>query len=243
MSHATFDKMTSWSAIVEKAQEIFSTISESHCLFRGQHDATWHLTPGIFRYPTAVSNEKEYFAGFVASSQRYVPRDACSWETLFYIQHHGGPTRLLDWTASFSTAVYFSIPQTEHDFSVWVLDASQLNEHSIGYPFFETYSRFGNGQDYVRDFLNGNWRPTPIAIKPPRFNARVIAQDSYFTFTARDTPHLEQAVPGAFTQIVVPANLRSDAIKWLKFLALDRAILFPDADGLTKAMNESFRYA
>src|SRR5262249_28640680 len=55
-----------------------------------------------------------------------VPRDDNWFEWLALMQHHGAPTRLLDWTYSLSVALHFALfhasRQPDSDLAVWVVN-------------------------------------------------------------------------------------------------------------------------
>ena len=52
----------------------------------------------------------------------HVPDRRAILEWLSIMQHHGAPTRLLDFTYSGYVAAYFAVEQAKHDCVVWAID-------------------------------------------------------------------------------------------------------------------------
>jgi hypothetical protein len=97
--------------------------------FRGQRDATWYLDTSLDRavkteVSTPTSNGywhldregegRELLFRFQQQAHQYIPAlpattDLCSWFAL--MQHHGVPTRFLDWTKSAYPALYFAFEE------------------------------------------------------------------------------------------------------------------------------------
>ena len=85
-------------------------------LYRGQRCADWTLTTSLERFAAsyalsgdkALDVENKLSREFRRAYQHYaqhLPSDDLEW--LATMQHHGCPTRLLDWTYSIYVAVYF----------------------------------------------------------------------------------------------------------------------------------------
>ena len=113
--------------------------------FRGQSDYNQKLTPSIFRSYTNRGRKKYYShadefwmatmfrnrASGLENSPEYGRID--KW--LFLMQHHGLPTRLLDWTESSFCALFFTIrnyykkkKNKIKDIGIWMMNPSTLLE-------------------------------------------------------------------------------------------------------------------
>lgn len=110
--------------------------------FRGQADSTWTLKTTFERegqknnldtyyYKTCESN---IITDFQRQAFQYIqnipPKDKfIDW--LAYIQHYGGPTRLLDFTYSFYVAAFFSMKSIDFKPSIWCFNINNLISHQI----------------------------------------------------------------------------------------------------------------
>ena len=98
--------------------------------YRGQSDYKWELKPGIFRYSEG-SSELTLLTRFKQSASLLIdttPKDDFDW--MFLMQHYGVPTRLLDWSESPLTALYFAVSDinNETDSALWMLKPIELNK-------------------------------------------------------------------------------------------------------------------
>jgi hypothetical protein len=165
--------------------------------FRGVSSKQLDLVPGfVWRNLTdeesAVVDFRIGLSAFLASS----PKDP--WELYSFMQHHGLPTRLLDWSKAPLTALFFALDYasdvTDRSPVVWVLDPQKMNKnlHDEDYVFVP-YASTGTEKtaDLISSYLPKPLRDIrnnlsainkhPIAIEPPFSNPRILAQQGCFT--------------------------------------------------------------
>jgi FRG domain len=199
-------------------------------LFRGQRCKDWNLVPRIGRtkfrrrFSSLLDTEKELVEEFELLS---VPlrnnRDISSpWDRLSLAQHHGLPTRLLDWTTNPMIALWFAIenpPERDKDAAVWAFSAEK--------------------SDYVKTEKDPFFLPKTLVFRPSHLDARIIAQSSLFTvhkFMENKSRfiHLDEnrSQKTRLRKFIIPkqyfAALRDDLAR----CGITRISLFPDLAGL-----------
>jgi hypothetical protein len=104
--------------------------------FRGQSDSAWRLSPGVYRPSFNAKDEEERLAkerdlthDFRAMAASLLADSYNEAELYFLQQHYRMPTRLLDWTTSPLTALYFAVYEhADRDASLFSLDAYALGK-------------------------------------------------------------------------------------------------------------------
>jgi hypothetical protein len=172
--------------------------------------------------------------------------DRIGWLAL--MRHHGGPTRLLDWSFSFFVAVHFAIERAEADrpSSVFAMDLARIRDTVDRLEHLRPFLRRdpnAKRPDTVEAIIDHSPRqPLIFPLNPWRMNRRLILQQSIFL------------VPGDITRSFVenlraveePENLLveiplsndrgflQEATRELLSMNMTSATLFPGLDGFAQ---------
>jgi len=229
--------------------------------FRGQRTGNWALVPGFYRPDVEKLHYDEIsvFERFKIFATPYVRRLPTSdWEWYFLAQHHGLPTRLLDWSEGVLPATYFALcdlvypkgrlaidegllkPKAVPIFDdespvVWMLDAGTLNQVTAGddYPYVP-------GGELTAQYLPenlaqgpSNSNRAPLALLAPRADERITAQQAVFTVHGHAKDPLEAL---ALSSPIRLAKIRLDRANichlWtdLELAGVTKLALFPGVD-------------
>ncbi len=229
--------------------------------FRGSGKSTWALIPKLYRTNKSINLvlgiEDEIREEFIRRAPALTAfHPANEWEWYFLMQHYGAPTRLLDWTESPLTALYFAVKDNEglQDAAVWVLDPWWLNDKVVGKGLgvlppgspglaksdIKRYRAWLPARFEAKGKLK---TPSPVAIFPTQFDRRIAAQRSCFTIHGRRPKTLDQLFPrdsDKIAKIIIPSYVISEMRDELIDYCTDEATIFPDLEGLGKAVSRNW---
>jgi len=236
---------------------IFSSNTfQSRPWFRGSADASWELSPSLFRkradgwlppdigvYERTITND---FLRFAPSRRANVPPRTQVPEWLCLMRHYGLPTRILDWSTSVLVAGYFAvIERPDACADIWALDVCGLNGDAVGKP--EHLSLMGD-DDAVRalaryPFTGGTLPDVPaVGVIVPEIDTRMLLQQSCFTL--HSTGAALEALPVMATRLIrfhIDKGDKGEIAAQLGMLGFSRMTLFPDLDSVTSTI-ASWRY-
>jgi len=209
--------------------EHFQLYDPLYTIFRGVSSVDHKLitTLGrieLKRYDTYRSVEEKMLKTFKERALPFlttIPNN--NWEWLALAQHHGLPTRLLDWTRNPLVAAYFSVQKESDEASVIYI----LNQKD------QTLVNVERHKDPLE--ITGQ----PLRYIPSHVTERIIVQNGLFTFHP-DQPN-EAYESEVIEKIIIPADARKRLKRDLYRYAVHEASMFPGLDGLAshvKWMNE-----
>lgn len=192
---------------VQAIREQFDKLSGPCWVFRGQSNSRWHLTTSLERVATwrdlnLNHAESRLITDFKSRAHLYtkeVPpmNDDLEWVAL--MQHHGCPTRLLDFTRSPYVALCFAVDQvaSNRECAVWAINSQACDERAI--HRIEIMQEWGGGQVLDQeDFFDrtiagrlstaelfgkvflGNRFSLVCTVQPVRHNDRMVSQKGCF---------------------------------------------------------------
>ncbi len=236
--------MDAWLEFYRQISAAIGSARSDILFFRGHSDASWKLLPTLARANVQNPSELEkltYF-DFQTRAGSLLPATNSCWNNAFAMQHHGLPTRLLDWTENFATALYFALKGATGECCVWMLNPFALNAAAINQ---EALLRPENLHGTYDDYFISNSKKLEaqaIAISPLRHHPRVFHQRAGFTVHNDLKIPLDTIYPEVLKKFVIPENAQDSARQFLKLVGISEFTLFPDLDGLARELNhEHFR--
>jgi hypothetical protein len=263
------EKPTSFTEIVNLVDSL-QRDKETSLWFRGCSRTDYELLPSLYRHPTRnniddiARMEKELITRFRQRSIPFHNRPLTDdWDTLFFMQHHGVPTRLLDWTENPFFGLYFAVMFAPHEFTskghlrfsqaaaLWILDPATWNQHSLHHQSYE-----GGVLAPGDDALNG-YRPTPsfsgmynhpVALYGAHNSSRIVAQRGVFTIFGQNTHPMEKVfVKEAFPKdslikVILSRKALPQIRKSLLNNGITESVVFPDLEGLAKEIKRMFGF-
>ena len=211
--------------------------------YRGQAKTSYSLTPSLLRRSDGIAKERLLFDEYEQYANHLQGRKENDWELLSDMQHHGIPTRLLDWTDVLGVAVAFALYDSNDDnidSSVYVLDPLALNKMSG----VDEIKRAANDPEF--SYKNVYWRGRPfapifpIAVDTIYHNDRLRAQRGGFTIQGRDIKPIDQQAPNAVLHIVLPATAKLEAREFLEHANINAFSLYPDIVGMAQHITRRY---
>lgn len=220
-------------------------------VYRGLSNSNHNLATSLQRNcKDKLELEKSILRNFAKYASMEVPEHTTSiWRQMILGQHHGLPTRLMDWTCSPLVGLHFALDNTLDvldifDSIVWKVNLYEMNsmlpdkyqqkleEHSACLMTIDMLEDIGCDLKKYDDDMG---ETSILFIEPPSIDSRIINQYSYFSVIPSGIGDIEKFL-NTNANDITKYIIRKD-IKWLLRDKLDQLninerILFPGLDGL-----------
>jgi hypothetical protein len=206
---------------------------------------------------TKADLEEHVLRNYIRYARVHATRGpANDWEELFAAQHHGVPTRLLDWSYSPLVATFFATrpfeTHDEQDRAVWRLDWQAVHR-AFRFPpvsllpsdlesVFENGGHTSPWELFARDPEASVFA---CLVEPPSLDQRIVSQAAVFTISTDkrrsfDDFLMSHGLGASLIRYVIPAECVSLFRDQLDLVGIDERRLFPDLDGIGAAIRRYY---
>jgi hypothetical protein len=233
-------------------------------VYRGSKDAEAPLLTSLDRLGgiepahTKADLEEHLLRNYIRYSRPHLGNEPVDdWEHLISAQHHGVPTRLLDWTYSPLVAAFFATRPRQHGGeerarAVWRLDWQAVHR-KFDFPALSflikdlgaLLSPDGHASPWQLFVRKADAPPFACLVEPPSFDTRIVAQAAVFTlcsdkWDAFDAFLESHGLKQTLTKYLIePANVARFRDQ-LDLVGVDERRLFPDLDGVAAAIRRYY---
>jgi DNA polymerase III epsilon subunit len=193
-------------------------------LYRGMSDHEYALLPTLFRHSDLTepdSREDKLMWVFKAHARPHldlVPQSDIEWLTI--AQHHGLPTRLLDWSLSPLVACFFAVQSlSKTDAAIYIYDIGKFKKE---------------------EEIDPSKLKEIVAFFPSHASKRITAQSGMFTIHPSSCMKLENK---SITKIVIPASKKKYFLNKLVKYGVHHGTIFPELDGLSSYLRYLNNYS
>jgi hypothetical protein len=224
-------RVKTWNDVQEKLFED-SWSSEygkwiSPYVFRGLNDKSHDPKTTLIRIAKARLDLHKLEAALIRNFRKYAPADVAKvesyWHLLSVAQHHGLPTRLLDWTLSPFVAMHFATSNTEKDKkdgAIWMVRYKDTYRYlpwkikmkiEESQTWFFTFQMLSESFKRLGHFDKSKKSPFIVFFEPPSIDDRIVNQFAVFSAMSQPdvVPHgwlLKGQI--TYNKIIIPADLK-----------------------------------
>jgi len=259
----------------EEFEEWVSPFKDQGC-FRGQGDATWSLittlerkvwkrwivetdstTSEIVDKLKPEENERALLREFQRAAHHHYPRTPALDQTVDWLalmQHHGAPTRMLDWTRSPYVALYFAMQSDQGtEAALWAIDLKWLKERSNellrrqekNCPDVSDSDELDRYTNHI--LLRPDNDEIIVSASPKQLNERMLIQQgellcnlrhgsAFSTILLGMLIHPSKVQRQVVSKIKVKKERRAEFIERLHRMNIHEASLFPGLDGFARSL-------
>ncbi len=224
-------------------------------IYRGLSKDSFHLSTSLDRNCKHLHTKLELsilrnFTKYAMTEDPFL--SSSIWQQMILGQHHGLPTRLLDWTYSPLTALHFATTENnfdkmeQHDCVIWKIDIEEihallpkkydamLDEENAGIFTVEMLDKIS---PTVAEYDSDMQDSAMVIIEPPSIDPRIINQYSYFSVIPSGMEDIETFLndnTNNTVKYIIKKELRWRIRDMLDQLNINERIVYPGLDGLSQ---------
>lgn len=257
---------------ISEMKKVFELLSEQHFdenikryrspfLYRGLPNIDYKLDTSLHRNckKQQVDIERSILRNFSKYAAIEDPQMKESiWRQLIIGQHHGLPTRLLDWTYSSLIGLHFATSgedlsyMNQHDCIVWKIDILEFNSmlpntyrktlnREKAYLFtVDMLEKLANNLDVYDGDMGTD---SMVLLEPPSIDQRIISQYSYFAVVPIQILDIENFLnknTNNTVKYVIDKNIRWEIRDLLDQININERIVYPGLDGLSSWLKRHY---
>jgi hypothetical protein len=219
--------------------------------FRGLASVDHTLTSSLLRLAGGRADIRTLELALLRNFRKYARAEGAEsdsiWNWLALGQHHGLPTRLLDWTYSPLVALHFATedPDTfDRDGIVWCVNFIEANkliptrlQRILRAEASDTFTvEMLAGFESLRRFDALARDPFVVFLEPPAVDRRILNQFALFSLMSNPSARFDDWLLGhreVCRTVIVPAALKWEIRDQLDQANVNERVLFPGLDGLS----------
>ena len=226
----------------------------SSYLYRGLPNSAYSLQTSLKRNCKGQQRDLEKcilrnFTKYAATDDPQIKESV--WRQMIIGQHHGLPTRLLDWTFSQLMGLHFAVTESgpanfnEHDCALWKIDLEELN--AMLPEKYQEYLTSKRAYFFTVDMLNELVKRLDeydddmkdnamVLLEPPSIDQRIINQYSYFSVLPMGITDIETFLnekTNNTVKYIIRKGIRWRVRDMLDQLNIHERIAYPGLDGLS----------
>lgn len=261
-------------AVLELTERTESKNRQPPFIYRGQK-AAWPLSTSLERacknlgssLTDASELERRCVREFQRRAHHYVPAvpgPSHKLEWFALMQHHGAPTRLLDWSYSLEIATFFALrdilDDPEADGAVWMMNDTWCKTRALDLlgkvrkrediEFLDRPIEYKDEPRLTRILMSEPVVAFLFPLSPFRLNERLTLQKGLFLITGDVSRTFEENLRAMedcplatnLMKFVLPGDCRAEIAEDLFDLNVTDATLFPGLDGFARSLKMTLRF-
>ena len=229
--------------------------NRSSYVYRGMPNTAFKMDTSLRRNCKELESELEpailkNFAKYAVIEDPTIAQSV--WRQMILGQHHGLPTRLLDWTRSALVGLHFAVNEEnmeamdEHDCMVWRIDVKEL--HALLPERYRAIAEKYNAEVFTVDMLGEATDSLArydadmgdramLVLEPPSISDRIVNQYAFFAVVPTGMGDVERFLDENTentVKYVIDRHLRWRVRDMLDQLNMSERIVYPGLDGLSR---------